>query len=427
MIKQFKDKIIKKGGLDEASLWNELSYMPDFLLVLTDSNFALTWANEYFYEYFNCRPSDTLGRPMYGFLGEDARSDMDEDHIRRVLEEMEVNGHESRTTLADGEFVTIRWNQRAFESEGKKWILSLGFPPLPEESIPDTMSMDSVATKKIDYNDLKLNTGMYVGDDPEMGLDLDRLIKKENFILHYQPRVNARTKAIVGAEGLVRMMHPERGLLYPASFLSAVEKSGHILRIGAYVFDAACRKLQEWQNDDKGMVLSLSINISPKQLYDANFVQFLLEVTTKHRIEPHRIMIELSERTIASHFKEADQIIQMLKDAGFMVAIDDFSTRFLPLAALTTLDLDNITIDRSYIAESESDPRVNLVIESIITLARGLNMTVTAGGVESRKQLDFLLDNSVDFLQGYLISEPLPEAEFDRFLKTNPDFYTRHI
>jgi len=431
-------KTLKKDAFG-SHLWNELSEMPGLLIAVTDASFVLAWANDYFYAYFKCRPEDVIGKPMHSFLGEDIRGDMSENHIARVLEEGCVLDHFARTSGADGEFVIIRWNQRAFmagdnrhRTARKHWILSVGFPPgiglsgieEPLSTIPtyNTLEqMEVISLKQVQDIDI------YAREDQEVDFDLIRWISRENFIMHYQPRVNARTKVIIGAEGLVRVRHPEHGLLYPASFLPIAEKTGHILDIGDYVVDSACKKMREWQDTASEMILSVSINISPKQLCDEGFVQTLLSAISRYRIEPSQLMLELSEQTVAVNFQEAKQIIQVLKGIGFKVTIDDYSTGFLPLSALTQLAVDNITIDQAYLSQGDNDPKVYRVIESIILLARGLNMTVTAGGVKNRKQLDFLMDNAVDFLQGYLISEPLPEAEFDRFLKTNPDFYTRHI
>jgi len=437
MVTKFVRSLRKKGRLEEI-LWGELSSMPGILLVVTDSTFALAWANDYFYEYFNCSPDDAVGKAMHGFLGEDIRGDMNKEHIRRVLEEGSIFGHLARTTGADGEFVTIKWNQRAFPKDSEQWILSMGFPP---DIIGKKSGLSDVPTKDKDSRPSPMmSTGMEWSDFQSHGayraleehlvvedMELGRWISRENFLLHYQPRVNARTKAIVGAEGLVRMNHPECGLLFPKTFLPSLEKTGHILEVGSYVVETACRKLQEWRNNGDGYTLSVSINISPQQFCKEDFAQTLLAATARYRVEPGRLMLEMSERAIAANFQDAKQTLKILKDAGFKVAIDDYNTSFLPLAYLAQLVVDDITIDRAYLARADHDPTVYPVMESLILLAHSLNMTVTARGVENRRQLDFLLDNSVNFLQGYLISEPLPEAEFDRFLRTNPDFYTRHI
>ena len=416
-------KVLRKKGGFEGFLWNELRHMPGFFLVVTDASFVLEWANDFFYEYFNCRPEDVEGQAMHGFLGEDIRGDMSEEHIERLLEAGYVWDHPARTTGADGEFVLIRWNQRVFvDDDGKKWILSVGITERKDTIVPGTAEREWKVKPKAE-----LNQAMPKHDKSEQEPDLDikRLISRENIVLHYQPRVNARNKHIIGAEGLVRMVHPERGLIYPAGFLPGLEDSDDMIKIGAYVADAACKKLLDWRNVKNGM--SISINVSPRQFCDADFVQSLLVSTARFNVEPSQLMLEMTEHAIASHFQQAERVIGILKDVGFKVAIDEYSTAFLPLPYLVQLAVDDIAIDRDCLMQANHNPAMYTIMESIILLAHGLNKTVTARGVENRKQLDFLLDNSVDFLQGYLISEPLPEAEFDRFLKTNPDFYTRHI
>ena len=429
----------KKDGFP-ALIFEELAAMPGLFIVVTDPHFALAWANDYFYEFFNCRADELAGRLMHDFLGEDIGGDMSPKHIARLLEAGHIWDHKARTHGADGEFVIIRWNQKLL---AKEWILSLGVlleddrprqcsengvsPKPAAEWAPVTQAIaptkkgngDTVEAEKTNIN----NTEETPASDQQSWLTQDSSC--EQLLLYYQPRVNARTKAIVGAEGLMRLMHHERGLLYPATFMPELERSGKIIEFGSHIIDAACKKLQEWNEKNPG--LSVSINVSPKQFCDEDFLQILISAATRHRIEPSRLMLEMSEPAVASHLKEASQTLEMLQGAGFKTAIDEYSASFLPIASLAKLPINNIGIDRSSFAEASHNPKTSAVLESVIKLTRSLGMTVTASGVENRRQLDFLLDNSVDYLQGYLISEALPESDFEHLLKTNPDFYTRHI
>ena len=422
MIKKF---LKSKSGL-ESLLWTELAKMPGLLIAVTDTSFNLAWANNYFYEYFNCEADDVQWMPMHDFLGEDTSGDMSKEHISALLEKGYIWNHEARTVKPDGEFVTLNWNQRTFG----QWILSVGFIPSekPAADLPASPVKQS-STEHMLIPGFDRLPDIYSREISETDGDLTvssiHHISQENIIMHYQPRVQVRTKSIIGVEALVRLSHPERGILYPATFLPLLEETGMILEVGAFVADAVCKKMRAWQ--DMGTVLSTSINVSPKQLGNDNFVQTLLSAAAKYFIEPGRLMLDISEQTIAANFTDAKNQIKTLKDAGFMVAVDDFNTSFLPMSAITQLPLDNITIDPQYITKAERDSNVYAITDSIIALAHGLNMTVTAGGVESRRQLDLLIDKSIDFLQGYLISKPLPENEFDRFLDNDPDFYMRHI
>ena len=431
--------LLNKKSIEE-SLWNELCKMPGLLIVVTDEFFKLARANDYFYEYFNCKPSDVAGRYMHGFLGEDIKGDMSTVHIEKALEKGHIWDHKSRTLDANGEPVVISWNQLVFNAQNKRWILSIGFFAGQEvaEALPSSTSSHSSPFSPFSPNrdswgiDISSKTSAKANqkpaDEPLLEPDLDKWISGGSFIMHYQPRVSARTKAITGAEGLIRMDHPEYGILYPASFLPRAEKTNHIMEIGNYVLDAVCKKLERWKNNGKNNnELSISINVSPRQLFDESFMQTMLQVVSKYQIDPSSLMVELTEKTIATYHDDIVKVIHMLKDAGFKITIDDYSAGFLPVSSLARLPVDNITFDRAYLAQSDKDQVVRSVMESIIVLAHSINMTVTAQGVENRRQLDFLLDNSVDYLQGYLISKPMPEQEFDRFLDTNPDFYTRHI
>jgi len=410
----------------KARMIDEMLEMPGLFIIVTDTAFKLVCANKHFYTFFNSCPDEMQGRPMHYFLGEDVRSDMNEEHIARVLREGHVWEYDAYTVNVDREGVVIRWNQCTFKCEGGgNWILSVGIPQ-PQWTVreDEMVFRDTLGDMlKPGKNDIYETTDMPM----ELQKEIMQGIENRAFTLFFQPRVHARTKEITGAEALVRMVHPQRGLLLPASFIPIAEKTGKIVEIGNYVIEAACQKLRAWQDNGHGLFLSVSINISPRQLLSENFVQTLLASVSRYSIEPARLMIELSERTIAANFEEAQRAIQVLQNSGFRVSIDGYSGSFLPLIALTRLPVDNIKIERMHLARALHDRTAYPIVESIIVLVRGLNMTTTAEGVETRTQLEFLQDNDVDYLQGYLISRPLPEVEFERFIKINPDFYTRHI
>lgn len=423
-------KALKRKKKIEDYIWEKLLYMPGALILVTDESFVLAWANRYFYEYFDCQPEKVAGQPMYSFLGEDLHGDMNPAHIQRVLQEGYIWDYPAQTSGSNGEFVIIRWNQYVFKDDNDKcWILSLGIPPAYEED--DYLPLKSKAVK---VSKMQIKSGSQrkthlfseVDINPKEEADISRKLDKKIFVMHYQPRVNTRTKNIIGAEALIRMTHPERGLLYPPSFLPIAEKTGQITEIGTYVIDAVCKKLRDWKEKDN-VTLSLSMNLSSKQLNDDKFVQNLLSVVMDNSIDPSQLMLEITERIIAANFADVKDTMQKLQEAGFKLTIDDYSTEFLSLPQLAELPADNITINRAFLAHSEGNPASYPIMESIILLAHGLNMTVTAGGVENRRQLEFLINNSVDFLQGYLFSAPMPEVDFDRFIRNNPDFYTRHI
>jgi len=422
MFTKLVNALRKKGGI-EGFLWNELADMPGYLIVVTDSDFELAWANVFFYNFFECQPREVVGKPMHSFLGEDNRGDMSRAHIDELLEKNHMWAHKARTYGADGEFINIRWNQRVFsDGAGLRWILSVGIPE--DKAVPEERAGMSWKAKPEPQNYL----GERISSEPIQTADpeISRHISAKNLLLHYQPRVDARTKAIVGAEGLVRMAHPERGLLYPGSFLPGLE-SRQMTAIADYVINAACKKLSEWQNTEGVMKMTVSVNVAPRHFSDEDYVQSLLAATARYSVPTARLILEMTERDVAANFDEAKRFIETLKAAGFKISIDEFSSSYLSLPNMAALPVDDIALDRAYLIQANQSPANFPLMESIIVFAHGLGRTVTAVGVENRRQLDFLLDHSVDFLQGYMISEPLPEAEFDRFLKTNPDFYTRHI
>ena len=430
MVPKWIKALGKQAGFKEA-LCDTLLCLPDLLVVVTDVSFALSWANGYFYSYFECQPQDVAGRPMHEFLGEDLGGDMSHEHVKNLLRLGQCHGHQARTLGPCGSEVFIHWNQQVFaDSRGKKWILSVGFPLASKVALSSARTGEEPAPPAEIAPEASVFALAAPEPVPTVVLDeaeLSQALAQSGFSLYYQPRVSARTKAITGAEALLRMTHPAHGLLAPEAFLSVAEKSDKILTLGNLVVEEACQKLRQWTDSGYGLDLSLSVNISPQQLLDENFVKTLLAAITQHGVEPAQLILELSERTVAAHYPEARRIIQILRDSGFRVAIDEFSAGALTLSALARLPVNNLKIDRAFLAQAAEEPSAFVVIESIIKLAHGLGCTVTAEGVETRQQLDFLLDNAVDFLQGYLISRPLPADEFERFIQTNPDFYTRHI
>ena len=406
------------------NLGDALLDLPGVFVVVADEQFTLEWANPYFYEYFQCAARDVTGRPLHDFLGTGLAGDMDAGHVARVFREGLSQNYDARTLNALGEEITVRWNQRVLRDKKGLRLLSLGVvlppPPKADDGYPLPVVVCETAL-----------SGIYTGgetDNDDRTEDLGDLAP-ESVILHFQPRVAARTKTIVGAEALARLSHPERGLLMPAEFIPPAERTGAIVGIGANIIKAVCQKLKQWQTLEARAEskLILSINVSPKQFLEAGFMKTMIDAAATGGIQPNRLLLEVPERTVAAHFNEVRDLFRHLRDAGFKVAVDHYTAGYLPPAALLELAVDNIKIDRACLARAAMQPAMYSVIESIFILAHGMGITVTAEGVENRNQLEFLIDHSVDFLQGYLLSHPLPEAEFDRLILQNPNFFTRHI
>ena len=240
-------------------------------------------------------------------------------------------------------------------------------------------------------------------------------IHERQFVLHFQPQVN-ETRAIVGAEALVRWAHPERGLMSPAHFIGLAEETGLILPIGQWVLEAACARLRAWEHHAATDGLVLAVNVSARQFRQQDFVEQVLHALKNAGARAQRLKIELTESMVLDDVEDTIAKMRSLKAIGVGFSIDDFGTGFSSLSYLTRLPLDQLKIDRSFVQnlpDSESDA---VVAQTIITMAKSLGLDVIAEGVETEEQRRFLAERGCPVYQGYLFSKPLPLAQFEQLL-----------
>lgn len=438
-------------GAAKARILDAFMGMPGLLVIVTNALFELQTANEYFYTYFDCVSADVTGKALFDFLGDDIHQDMNKAHIERVLAEGHVWDYDARTTRPDGETVLIRWNHTVLEGErNRPLILSIGtvqplynfneayVPNAAPESLPA-----AVINPQAGYfsdaghdtlNEMRLpprvadRSGLFAAESacPVMTEgDIRQAMAEGLFVLYYQPYVHARSKKIVGAEVLVRLKHPRWGVLPPGAFLPVAEETGLIIPLGEFIFDAACKKIKRWT--EAGQPLFVSVNISARQFRHESFAETLLNAITRHEAAAGRLMLEITEDTVAYDLNAVQAIFRVLRGMGCHICLDDYGTGFAPLRYLEKLDIDSMKIDRTFLTNAQYNRRSYAIIESVIVLAHGLGISVTAEGVETQPQLDFLIDKACDYVQGYLLSHPLPENAFDRLLFENPGFYLRNM
>lgn len=245
-------------------------------------------------------------------------------------------------------------------------------------------------------------------------LALARAIKNHQLVLYFQPQFDLEISKVIGAEALVRWIHPQKGLVFPDQFIPLAEQSGQILELGNYVI----RKSFEYLRTRFEMGLSpilLHINLSSLQLSDLNLVPFVKEMIHLYKVPGHYIGFEITETTLLTDLEHATKTLNELKELGICIAIDDFGTGFSSLGQLKNLPVDLIKIDRSFVMDLENDPDDKMIVEAIIAMAHKLDTQVIAEGIETPYQLKMLRDFKCDLGQGYLISRPIPEAEFNRF------------
>jgi EAL domain-containing protein (putative c-di-GMP-specific phosphodiesterase class I) len=238
---------------------------------------------------------------------------------------------------------------------------------------------------------------------------LRRALERQELILHYQQKVSLKTGQIVGAEALVRWLHPEWGLVRPARFIPLAEETGLIVSIGEWVLREACRQSRAWM--DAGLSPGVvSVNLSLRQFRQEGLVRAVSRILEETRLDPAQLEMELTESMVMGNVDQAIAVLQGLKQLGVALSVDDFGTGYSSLSYLKDLPIDTLKIDRSFVrdigAGDEADDGV--LAQAIISLGHALHLKVIAEGVETDAQLRFLRRHSCDEVQGFYYGEPMP-------------------
>ncbi|HXU94662.1 MAG TPA: EAL domain-containing protein, partial [Gallionella sp.] len=242
--------------------------------------------------------------------------------------------------------------------------------------------------------------------------ELRRAVPGRQLCLHYQLQVGDDQR-LVGAEALVRWMHPVRGMVMPAQFIPVAEESSLILDIGNWVLDAACRQLAAWDANAQMRNLVLAINVSAAQFMMHDFVETVTAMIRLHGVNPARLKLELTESVVLNDVADVVEKMRALKEVGVKLSMDDFGMGYSSLAYLKQLPLDQLKIDQSFVRNIATDPNDAVMVQAIIDMAQNFRMEVIAEGVETEAQLDFLRQNGCMAYQGYLFSQPVPVEELE--------------
>jgi diguanylate cyclase (GGDEF)-like protein len=249
--------------------------------------------------------------------------------------------------------------------------------------------------------------------------DLRRALERRELELYYQPKVDVKTGDIIGMEALARWRHPERGLIAPSDFIPLAEETGLIMPIGQWVLREACRQNRAWQK--QGLPpLRVAINISAAQLRHDDLADSVALALRETGMDARYLEIEITESVVMQNASSALASLDRLSQMGIHLAVDDFGTGYSSLSYLKRFPLNTLKIDRSFIRDLSSDRNDAAIVRAIITLAHSLRLEVVAEGVEEDAQLAFLRSFGGDQYQGFLHSQPLPAAAFERLLQS-PD------
>jgi diguanylate cyclase (GGDEF)-like protein len=248
--------------------------------------------------------------------------------------------------------------------------------------------------------------------------DLHQALRSGQMYLHYQPQVHAHDGRCFGVEALARWRHPLLGDVSPLKFIPIAEESGLIEALGNWVLEEACRQLGAWRAEGIGD-LRMAVNLSAQQLRSPGLVQAVDALLKRHGLKGSDLELEITESVAMENPERAIGQLQGLRDLGIQLAIDDFGTGYSSLAYLKRLPIQVLKLDRTFVRDIETDPSDAEISAATLALAHNLDLKVTAEGVESEAQRDYLLRHQCDFMQGFLFSKPLPAEEALKYIREN--------
>ena len=245
------------------------------------------------------------------------------------------------------------------------------------------------------------------------GNDLHRALERRELLVHYQPVVSIERNELSGFEALVRWEHPDRGLVPPSEFISLAEETGLITEIGAFVLDEALDQLVHWQQLTSDPRLTMSVNLSARQLGSPGLVEVVRDTIARHGVNPDRVWLEITESALMADVKASLRSLRSLRELGVHLTIDDFGTGYSSLTYLRRFPVEGLKIDRSFVAGIGRDVGDGAIVDAVIRLGHSLGLAVVAEGIETHAQLRHLADAGCLFGQGFLFSKPIGTHEVE--------------
>ena len=246
---------------------------------------------------------------------------------------------------------------------------------------------------------------------------LRRALERQEFVLHYQPKIDLQSGTIVGVEALIRWQHPQRGLLLPEQFVTIAEECGLILPIGRWVLREACHQAQAWLLAGLPPI-TVAVNTSAFEFRAKDFLENIRATLEDARLEPHYLELELTESALMRDVESTDSVLRMLAELGVKLAIDDFGTGYSSLSYLRKFPIDALKIDQSFVSQMTNNPDDTAIVSAVISMAKSLRLRVIAEGVETPEQLAFLLARQCDEGQGYHFGRPVAAQALANLLQT---------
>jgi diguanylate cyclase (GGDEF)-like protein/PAS domain S-box-containing protein len=382
--------------------------------------------------------NDTLGHAAGDLVLTDVAKRLrgclrDSDHVGRLGGDEFVVLIEELPQLANANRVAMKILEtvaKPFVVSGREFHLgaSIGISTFPEDGrdLPNLLKNADIAMYrakeqgKNNYQYYSAQMNIRALERLEMESDLRRALERNEFLLHYQPKINIASEKITSMEVLVRWKHPTKGLIQPAEFIQLAEETGLIVPLGHWVLKTACAQNRSWQL--QGLPpLRLAVNLSARQFSHAGILQDIANVLTETGLDPATLELEITESMVMKDPDHAVALLNKIKAMGIHLSIDDFGTGYSSLSQLKRFPIDSLKIDRSFIHDLPGGADDSAITKAILAMAHSLKLNVIAEGVETTEQLHFLRSNDCDELQGYYFSKPVPEDEFARLVLSQRD------
>lgn len=246
---------------------------------------------------------------------------------------------------------------------------------------------------------------------------MENALAEGQFVVYLQPKYSLKDERMVGAEALVRWIHPEWGFMSPGEFIPLFEKNGFIPRLDQYVWEQVCLLMRDWR--EKGYpLLPVSVNVSRADVYQSCLLDTLPAITKKYGINPSYLHLEITESAYAENPGQIISTVEELRKLGFIVEMDDFGSGYSSLNMLSQMTLDILKMDMKFVQNEVAKPAEQSILNDVISMAHRMHLSVVAEGVETREQVKRLMDVGCDYVQGYFFAKPMPPSEFEELLKT---------
>lgn len=298
-------------------------------------------------------------------------------------------------------------------------MLNIGVYEVSDHSLPVSVMCDRAflainaikgnGTQRFAYYDERLRQNIL--EEQKLTGELESAIENGELRIHLQPQISADGK-VSGAEVLVRWQHPEKGLLMPGSFIETLERTGQIVKLDCHVWKLACRQLQRWKQHGKDDMY-LSVNISPRDFYFIDVYQEFTNLVEKYDIDAKNLKLEITETAVMMNLQEQLKLIAKLREAGFIVEMDDFGSGYSSLNMLKDICVDILKVDMAFLEKTEDEERGRTILKMVIELSKELGMPVITEGVETEEQVRYLTQIGCDMFQGYYFAKPMEVQAFE--------------